>query len=1346
MGINKMEEEISKVNLVEPIDNAPPNPSDPTSRLQLWDNAYNSDKFLDFDYETQIEARDAFFEQEVAPRLQEEGADDKFILSSYDKFNSFYPTRLGSSGMTGMKWDSGLGVAENIFSMGTGLFSLLGGTATGLVDNLLDSDASKSMLSVRKKEDGTYDFEGSIPEHIEGWDAMVYEPRTDAGKKLMDVISRGFNWYSESIVDKYMVDPVDNPYLKTGAKVIGEGLPMAAPLVPKGVKGVKAVRAKTLRKNLLKETENAKNDLYEFNKNNPKQENYWDRPEPVEKIRQEKIDKLNDLESKASTAPFEFEDVATVEERARRKFWNNYAEEPTIVDGKARPIGIYPWQSIFNAKEMADVKPRFKPFYLKATEAVRKQDKLRHRWTKLVDTSNKHLTTSGLSLKKGGQYRARVSWLEDVMGRELEAHEVRNLPELKELTPQQRGGVYRSVNALNRMKKNALVELKAHIRKKGGNPEDLGIEGYTPHFFKEWVVLQKKGEFPVGWLKDEILDRIGAVSYDTPGEAIGALKLLLKNHPELKLSMKDFEIHGRGFEMPQSSTSATIVRDAEFFRQKNIIEKAGRIGVEDYLANIDPHLKGVLSESEFLERPRMGPFEQDPNTGGWTRQGGDRPFVVADQKIRDLLGEYQRGNTKALKEILRLKPRSRQVGSLMHREGYKGFETDLGYSIPRYINQISRYMAMDDFKSWSESAYQRQYGRTRAEFPVDILDWGEEFTSSRKPKEYSYGEEGVQPYNPEGMVKSEIGERVQKFQKRTGEPISAHEAQFVNNYIGNVLGELGRNEKWFGDAVVNTINKIGLGKNLSLGEKPLQHMAGKTVETVMALKLGLWNMSSSLVNMSQLNLANGYLGSKWLGVGLKDSVRVLTKNAADYVRTRKSVASSGIMATKGKPLMTEVKTLEGVERKNLIDLVEELEIPVQQGLDSGLGESKFSPTSSMLNKSLFLFKKAELNNRIATGLGAYKRARAEGKPHLVGIQEGIKANDFVNFDYAVSNAPELLRNSGPIGPVLGQFKKYLVGLGTYMSKINKEVGAGKAARRFWIPYVAISGLYAIPGIEAIKNMINGLYGIDVELEAANALTKLGNDEELDKKLQSYGFPSKTNKQLAKMPWLGLFGGAVGVDATRRTGAGDLIPSKIRDLAGPALTSIWNFGGKFGTAVSHMKEDKEATGNWGSTVQRDNLRDWIQVVKSVATSPGNMLEAAFIENGKLYSPTNKNRLVMEGLTTADRAKMAIGFKPSKIAQTYLDSRASSYTDIKFNERRERDLATIQRAISQGEIPTGKFLIRAMAENGVTEKAMINAVFQGLINQKTRTGIKGRSPQALLNQIQERGVEALFDFGN
>ena len=143
-----MEEEINKANLVEPIDNAPPNPPDPIPQLKLWDNAYNSDKFLGFDYEKQIEARDAFFEQEVAPKLQEEGADDKFILSSYDKFNSFYPTRLGSSGMTGMKWDSGLGVAENIFSMGTGLFSLLGGTATGLVDNLLDSDASKSMLSV----------------------------------------------------------------------------------------------------------------------------------------------------------------------------------------------------------------------------------------------------------------------------------------------------------------------------------------------------------------------------------------------------------------------------------------------------------------------------------------------------------------------------------------------------------------------------------------------------------------------------------------------------------------------------------------------------------------------------------------------------------------------------------------------------------------------------------------------------------------------------------------------------------------------------------------------------------------------------------------------------------------------------------------------------------------------------------------------------------------------------------------------------------------------------------------------------------------------------------------------
>ena len=71
-----------------------------------------------------------------------------------------------------------------------------------------------------------------------------------------------------------------------------------------------------------------------------------------------------------------------------------------------------------------------------------------------------------------------------------------------------------------------------------------------------------------------------------------------------------------------------------------------------------------------------------------------------------------------------------------------------------------------------------------------------------------------------------------------------------------------------------------------------------------------------------------------------------------------------------------------------------------------------------------------------------------------------------------------------------------------------------------------------------------------------------------------------------------------------------------------------------------------------------------------------------------------------------------------------------------------MATIQRAISQGEVPTSKFLIRAMAENGVTPESMRNAISQGLMDQKLRGITKRRSPQALLNLLRKRG----FDFGD
>ena len=1302
----------------------PKPPMHPTA--QKWEDVYNN-QFDDLDFDTQVKYRNNFFARYLVPELESSGKSRGDIDKTYKKFLDKYPVTYKSSEVLGPK--GAVGTGETALHMITGMIPLASGTATGL----FTSEKDEPILDVIKKPDGTYDLTGSIPREVAKHSGVVtYEPRTEAGKKMVNSIGNLFTDWSEGVVDKWMVDPIDSPVGKVTAKVVGESIPMLAPFTPKVVRGTaksyRSFQAVKTRKALLKDIDSLKAEINGM---------------PEGKARQAKVIELDKMEGKASTAPFEWEDVNTMHERASARLAHQAAGSPDIF-GEVLPEGMKTWHRFGFLKEVANKIPRIRPFYEQGKKAVKIQDSLRYRWNNMVKKSNDYLNLSGLGLKEGGKLRGTVAWKADMLGRELTRNEVLEMGELKHLKPREKWGVYRSYNALNNVMKNALKEINTHRKSVGMEPM-AGLEGYMPHFFKDWVILQKKQRGEVGWMKDNVLDVMGQASYKTPREAISKLRGYLEQNKGL--TMADFEIHGRSFEFPKSESSAAVVRDGQYFKLKSEIEKTGKMDVIEYLEKIDPGAGEILIGSEFLAKERGMPFEVDPNLKpsggegrygqpypGKSRRGTEGPEIVADDIVRDLIHQAQQGNMAALEKVIKMKARNRQIGNLRHRAGYKGYETDLGYSVPRYINQVSRYIAMDKFKRWSEGAYQRQYSRRLDEIPVDTKAWAtEEVPAGRYGGEKH--PEGVMPYKPDALVK---GGTV-KVTRRTGEPIAAREADFVRQYVDNLLGKPGALEASATLGLKRTLNKIGLGDTFNLGDRPLMRMASAEANTMMAFKLGLWNTSSALVNMSQLTMANGYLGPKWLTVGLKDSVRVLSRQGADYLRTRKSIASSGIMAHKGKPFTTEVKTPQGLEKRNLMELVEELEVPIQQGLETGLGESKFIDANKWYDRGLFLFRKAELNNRIATGMGAYKRARKEGMPHEQAIQEGVKANDFVNFDYSVANAPELLRNSGPIGPVVGQFKKYLVGLGTYMGKINKEVGHGKAATRFWMPYFAVSGLYGIPGLEAIKNMIAGLYDIDFEIEARNYINHLNGDEK-DKELQKLGFPSGTNRQMAKILGYGLLSPISGIDISRRTGAGDIIPKDWMSLFGPLPSTLKRGGETLNNALSNSYQDWKATGNVFSGLQRDNMKDWSEFVRAIASSPGNIMKSALVKDGQLTNPMDRGRLVMEGMTNADRVKMALGFRPSKMAEEGDLARLPSYHKEQRRTKATKYLNTIVRNMMKDQVPTNQYMEDAL-NAGVTSDMINNEILQRQLPRQLRK-VMQMGKKNWPSFVEKYGIDSLF----
>ena len=148
-----------------------------------------------------------------------------------------------------------------------------------------------------------------------------------------------------------------------------------------------------------------------------------------------------------------------------------------------------------------------------------------------------------------------------------------------------------------------------------------------------------------------------------------------------------------------------------------------------------------------------------------------------------------------LEGIVRRRGRSRFVGNFYQRKGVRGFETNLDWVDRHYFNMISRYSALDPFKSKSITIFERKYGS---------------FDKQQK-----------------GM------------------------AQYTKNYINDINGVPTSIEELINNSIANTPL---LGKFLGhyLGDRPALQVAGATTNAVAIAKLGLYNLSAALVNGTQI--------------------------------------------------------------------------------------------------------------------------------------------------------------------------------------------------------------------------------------------------------------------------------------------------------------------------------------------------------------------------------------------------------------------------------------------------------------------------------------------------------------
>ncbi|MDR1378337.1 MAG: hypothetical protein LBJ36_04735 [Synergistaceae bacterium] len=393
-----------------------------------------------------------------------------------------------------------------------------------------------------------------------------------------------------------------------------------------------------------------------------------------------------------------------------------------------------------------------------------------------------------------------------------------------------------------------------------------------------------------------------------------------------------------------------------------------------------------------------------------------------------------------LDDVARMKNRSRVFKNAWQRKGSTGFDTDMEYALRHYMNLSARYFAMDTLKHDGINLFERTFGR---------------FNNEHK-----------------GL------------------------AGYTKRYLNDVLGVLGTIE----ETLNNWIRDSWIGQHIPdyIGDRPATMGANMLASGVAHAKLGVLNVASALMNLTQLNGTQALIGLKYTGRGI-----------AEYVHPT---------------LITQRLYREAGIEENI-------------SMENPSGYSKIhNVRGALTNASMALFRYADGMVRKATLIGAYRKGIDEGMSRAEAIEYAKKINEDVNFNYSVADTPDLFRRAGPLGTLLLQFKKYgvkqaelaLPGFG----KLK-----GKQMARFWALQLALSGLVGLPAFDLIKNIWKYFFDDDVELELKSLVGKSGLPAPV-KRTVLYGALSNA-----------------GIDIGRRVGMGDFVPSSMGDFAGPTLSTV-----------------------------------------------------------------------------------------------------------------------------------------------------------------------------------------------
>ena len=609
----------------------------------------------------------------------------------------------------------------------------------------------------------------------------------------------------------------------------------------------------------------------------------------------------------------------------------------------------------------------------------------------------------------------------------------------------------------------------------------------------------------------------------------------------------------------------------------------------------NPKLKIYVEPKVFDPNTFMGDGEE---ASGAKFTGSDA-VVVSDAdyiKLYKALVDNNRMSVAeakaALEGAVKRSSRNRFFGALRQRKGRTGYNTDIIGTLGRYITQSSRYCAMQPAKSTAIPLYERT------------------FRKSYEAKTTSDMEELIQDY----------------IRYNNGTPTKWEKS--INDWLNSLT--------WWSEHMQATY-----------GDRAALALTNKVNSQVSKAKLGFLNVSSAIVNMSQLMNTIGLIGVDATGNGIKAMQRMNVRDKRILIET--GVTGNIAMDTAGG--FTGNRSIGSDWRK--------------KKAATPLGKF-FQAYNDIADKSMVLFKKTDTITRTITTLGAYYEGIDKGMTHKQAIAYARDINTKANFDYGAADAPGIFRRTS--GTIIGElalmFRKYPIKELEMMAEMapwsNRSTKAQKA--RFWGTYFLMAGLLGFPGADYLDELLETLLGYKPSVLAKAWIFKNLGDNPLTRAIV-YGV-----------------GGAAGVDVSRRVGLADVVPNEA---------SIWaNLSGPTGSTLAQL----------ASAAAR---QDGTAAVKAWSPAMGHMLDAV---NGYRVNSRGQIAAKYEGL---ERVLKAAGFRPVKESITS-DMQSAMYAE---RDRYKNERAALLREMAEKQLDGKRLTnedMKKLRELNITGRQLNDAI--------------------------------------